>query len=396
MSQFRHALWFLIAILPAILALPSGPAHAQTVPGRIGPADTVSRYLSVLSTPVGCDVYLDGEFVGTTPYGSTTIEYGVHVVELRMEGFASVVDTITVRYRTPVRISRHLMMLGAIQVTSDPQGANVFLADTIAGMTPLSLSGMRPGRTPIRVNSPEYSEFNSRIVIPESSTVSVHVKLVAAYGMLNIRLEGPDAMILLDGDTLGRGSLEPMKVPVGRHELSFRSNVSELERNSTIHILPRGFVEVHAEVDKPMLTPVLMSFILPGSGQALYGRSTRGTLILGAFLGSVGATATSHYSFMKARDTYNDARTSYLLEAIDERRLIELRKNMIGKRGDAEAARTRTYVFGGIAAAIYVYNLLDVLVFNDTFIDVSHTMHLPEVAFREGDRAIHFTAVIPL
>ena len=40
------------------------------------------------STPPGAEVYVDGEFVGTTPIAEHSLATGKHEVELRKKGFA--------------------------------------------------------------------------------------------------------------------------------------------------------------------------------------------------------------------------------------------------------------------------------------------------------------------
>jgi hypothetical protein len=43
---------------------------------------------AIESTPPGAEVYVDGDFVGTTPIAEHSLPAGKHEIELRKKGFA--------------------------------------------------------------------------------------------------------------------------------------------------------------------------------------------------------------------------------------------------------------------------------------------------------------------
>jgi hypothetical protein len=69
----------------------SAPSAAVTSGGTASsPASTEGRgVFAIESTPPGAEVYVDGEFVGTTPMAEHGLTTGKHEIELRKKGFAT-------------------------------------------------------------------------------------------------------------------------------------------------------------------------------------------------------------------------------------------------------------------------------------------------------------------
>lgn len=71
----------------------------------------------VLSSPPGAEVYLDGEYRGTTPATIHAVTAGSHQLELRAEGFAQWISPVSVNPGSTANISA---MLAAIPITALP------------------------------------------------------------------------------------------------------------------------------------------------------------------------------------------------------------------------------------------------------------------------------------
>lgn len=64
--------------------------------------------VDIRSVPEGGEVYLDGEFVGTTPLRDFRLAPGVHQIEVRRSGFAPWRLELTVQAGTPVTVQAEL------------------------------------------------------------------------------------------------------------------------------------------------------------------------------------------------------------------------------------------------------------------------------------------------
>ncbi len=69
-------------------ATPSAPPEADPAPAQPKPAPPPLPTLEVWSNPTGADIYLDGNYVGKTPY-TATVPAGEHTVILRKRDFGT-------------------------------------------------------------------------------------------------------------------------------------------------------------------------------------------------------------------------------------------------------------------------------------------------------------------
>ncbi|TGK22144.1 PEGA domain-containing protein [Leptospira stimsonii] len=101
----------------------------------------------------GVLVFLDGQFLGKTPLQRTDILPGNHVIKYYMDGFQSQEKRVSVQdggnfEMTLSRTPRE----GVISVTSNPEGANVYLGSEFLGKTPLVRASVKTGSNRLRVS----------------------------------------------------------------------------------------------------------------------------------------------------------------------------------------------------------------------------------------------------
>ncbi len=65
--------------------------------------------VDVNSSPPGALVFIDGEAVGRTPFSSTTLDVGHHVIKLELTGYDQVVKTVQVRGNQTTSIDEQLL-----------------------------------------------------------------------------------------------------------------------------------------------------------------------------------------------------------------------------------------------------------------------------------------------
>lgn len=174
----------------------------------------------------------------------------------------------------------------------------------------------------------------------------------------------PGAFLTLDGE-YQLSATSPCQIPdniIGNYRLKAKLPGYE-SWNGEILILPNQDNAFSLKLSpKTRLKASLRSLIIPGWGQYYSGQKTR-SLIVG--LGTIGAGIGAYIAdndFRKKRDDYNDVKidlaNARTQEEID--RLWELTRKKNREAYDAETTRN---TLTGIAIGMWVYNVLDAMVF---------------------------------
>ena len=117
-------------------------AMCSVAEAQVASADDSLASVSIVTTPVGADVYVDSVFVGKSPLQNISILKGRHTIKAFYPSVFSwnpliVVDSLeVVQGANPEK----QMALGThLRVQTDPSGSTVTIGGTIAGTTPLYL-----------------------------------------------------------------------------------------------------------------------------------------------------------------------------------------------------------------------------------------------------------------
>ena len=114
---------------------------------------------------------------------------------------------------------------GRIIITSQPQGAEVYLDNVFTGVTPLNLDRVTSGQHHVRLVIAGYQEWSNNVSFSPSRTTTVSADLIslAVYGSISIYCNQGNAKIYLDGSsqrtTSANKSVELKNVVQGQHEL---------------------------------------------------------------------------------------------------------------------------------------------------------------------------------
>ncbi|WP_456444850.1 PEGA domain-containing protein [Oceanithermus sp.] len=177
--------------------------------------------LFVDSSPQGAQVYVDGDPVGRTPV-QLALDEGTHDVELRLEGYEPYRVRVQVRAGQTTRLSPRLVAVvrtGTLEVTSTPDGAEVYVDGVYRGRTRL-LMELEAGMHDVEVRMDGYTSYRARVRVDPGATTRVFARLTAAKATLDLSVN-VDAQVFLDGYFLGKtknGRLVA-KVSPGNREL---------------------------------------------------------------------------------------------------------------------------------------------------------------------------------
>jgi len=174
--------------------------------------------ISVSSNPNGADVYLDGNYEGSTPITIPNVPIGSRTVVLKKSGYNEVSKTINVEYGQTTSISETLILLtGSISVSSNPNGADVYLDGNYKGSTPITIPNVPIGSRTVVLKKSSYHEISKTVDVKYGQTTTVSETMVLQTGSIKISSDPIGAEIYFDGTYKGLTPITITSVPVGTH-----------------------------------------------------------------------------------------------------------------------------------------------------------------------------------
>jgi hypothetical protein len=213
------------------------------------------------SRPEGVVVSVDGVGRGLTPVeldlppGSHDVVFAEGAMERRL----------TLKVEAGARVSENVDLpnaahrSGQLEVTSDPQGARVTLDGNAAGVTPLTIQSVAPGRHVIIVTQGE-TMVNRSVEVSSGASASVFVALAprGRDGAGWFAVDSPvELRILENGQVLGLSGGAPLMLSSGRHQLELVNDAIEMHLTRTLSVdsgkstrlsvpVPNGTIAVNA------------------------------------------------------------------------------------------------------------------------------------------------------
>lgn len=149
------------------------------VPPPPGPSQALGR-LVVESNPSGAGIYMDGRFLGYTPY-TGDVSVGKHSIRLELSGYQPYETTVNITPNKTTKVSATLKLLpyyqGAFYITSNPSNAEVYINGERKGRTPIKIERLKPGRYQITVIRAGYETFVQYYEVIPGETRNIFVQL---------------------------------------------------------------------------------------------------------------------------------------------------------------------------------------------------------------------------
>lgn len=145
------------------------------------------------STPEGADVYVDGDYQGTSPVTVSAISVGSHQVELHLAGYEVLTTTEYVSAGQGSNVNLALTPYstssadGSIDISSNLPGAVVYLDGIYKGSTQsgniFNIIAVSPGSHTLLLHLPGYNDF--------TQTVEIQAGLISnVYAVFTLPLAG--------------------------------------------------------------------------------------------------------------------------------------------------------------------------------------------------------------
>jgi len=219
----------------------TGPAQGsiELISAEISGDTTSNVAMLVLdSQPSGADVFLGGIKAGVTPYQNFGLQAGQSLqITLKKENYHD--KNIKVSVKGGVnKLPKQSMApaFGRLKITSQPSGAEVYLAGQKVGVTPFYSKQQASGNYGLSVRHRDYHVVNERVNVRDGVLSEQSVELKPAFGSLNISSSPSGAEVYLAGQKVGATPFVREKQTSGNYYLSLRTPLHQSIANELITV----------------------------------------------------------------------------------------------------------------------------------------------------------------
>lgn len=191
----------------------------QTLEVDLEPA---SAPVTFRSQPSGASVLVDGDVRGTTPL-TTELAAGSRQVRLRLKGhepWERTVDVVAGQAQE-LPVVRLAPASARLRITSDPDGANVTVADEFRGRTPVTIALPPEQVTTIRLAKAGYQPATREMHLASGEEKALSLTLEPILGSVEVRATPADATLYVDGEARGAAN-QTLSLPAVPHVIEVR------------------------------------------------------------------------------------------------------------------------------------------------------------------------------
>ena len=176
--------------------------------------------IKISSNPTAASIWINQEFVGSSPYENSELEVGNYKILLRKKGYADYYATIKVSANKTTTVSRNLTLVGKLVVSSEPSGAEIRLDDKTIGKTSFTSDQINVGEYKIVIRKDGFKPYTGNVKIEANKTVTISENLTPLIGKIEI-LVMPFGDIYVDDELKVSGSSSPYvaQLPGGTHKI---------------------------------------------------------------------------------------------------------------------------------------------------------------------------------
>jgi hypothetical protein len=244
-------------------------------------ADLVPLYtygsLYVDSSPRGADVYVDGNYEGTSPVTVSALSDGYHRVELHKAGYEVLIKTETVSGGRGSVVRYTLVPLsgisgtGAIEITAPLPGALVYLDGNYRGSMgsgqTFSLIAVSPGSHDLLLHVPGYADYRQAVAVGAGQTAAVSATFTPQTGSQPGSIPasaGTGSMVVTSAPAGGQVMVDNVfrgVAPVTIYNISAGSHI--------VNIRLAGYADWSGSVDVPVSQVAQVPATLTPAGSAV-------------------------------------------------------------------------------------------------------------------------------
>ncbi len=171
--------------------------------------------LTVSTTPISAEVFLDGEGVGSTPLALEGLEAGEYQLELRAENYQNVSELITVTADAVLEVNKELVPFSALVFLEISESGFEVLVNGIS-RGQLSQLSLPPGEYDLEVRALGKVPKRFSVAVSANERLTQAVVLDDLEASLSFLLEPANAVVELDGQIV---SASELSLPAGSYLL---------------------------------------------------------------------------------------------------------------------------------------------------------------------------------
>ncbi len=176
----------------------------------------VGGAFSVTTKPEGAQIFIDGEFYGTSNTILYELPVGQHRVLLVLENYSDYATTVAVNEgmsQSVVHTFETIPTTGRITFESVPSNAEIYLKGVLEGTTRKTLEEVVPGTYDVVIKKTGYDDWTGRVDVAAGKISEVKAELSASKVIITVHSVPEGAGVFIDGIFSGTTSLE---FPVGQ------------------------------------------------------------------------------------------------------------------------------------------------------------------------------------
>jgi hypothetical protein len=192
--------------------------------------------ISVATNPQNANIYLDGQYKGTSPMTISNVLQGKHTLLLKKDGYNDVSTSVTVTADSQSSISKTLSQkTGSVSISTTPNGAKVYIDNEYVGVSPLTSTGLLPGSHGISINMNDYRDVSDTFSISAGASTTYKKSLVKENGNIDIDSTPSGASVYLGSSYKGVTPLYLEGISPGTYSINLvKDGYKDVQRTVTV------------------------------------------------------------------------------------------------------------------------------------------------------------------
>jgi hypothetical protein len=182
--------------------------------------EPINGSIAVSSTPSGAIVYLDNDNMSVITPCMLNVNVGEHTLKLTKSDYFDETENVSVSVDKIEYVHVNLTGYGSISISSNPDGAYVYLDNNYMNKT-CELSEVVVGQHTIKLTKSGYFNVTKNVSVSVGITHPVRINLTECCS-ISISTNPSGAKVYLDGNYKGETPKNISKVPQGNHSIEFK------------------------------------------------------------------------------------------------------------------------------------------------------------------------------
>ncbi|MBT7349179.1 PEGA domain-containing protein, partial [candidate division WWE3 bacterium] len=180
----------------------------------------IAGSVSITSEPTNAMILIDNKKSGDTPTTLTGILPGEHNVEIMIEGYETWSESVEIKSDKENSIAAVLHAItGSINIESNPSEATIFLDGKEVSTTPDTITHAAIGIHEIEVKKEGYAEWKKKLNVKKEKEIALNALLQPVTGSASLESEPSGAVIVIDGEDVGKTPEVITGISPGKHEV---------------------------------------------------------------------------------------------------------------------------------------------------------------------------------